>query len=91
MNFACFCIFFISFSCSSDDFGWEKRINVATQLADLLTWLHKKKIAVGSVTASCIMIDKVEFKPFIVFLTLKFPIEIWRFLTRYYIALACRK
>nr|XP_016440561.1 PREDICTED: wall-associated receptor kinase-like 8 isoform X1 [Nicotiana tabacum] len=49
----------------ADDFGWEKRINVATQLADLLTWLHKKKIAVGSVTASCIMIDKeVSIKVF---------------------------
>uniref|UniRef100_M1AL94 Serine-threonine/tyrosine-protein kinase catalytic domain-containing protein n=1 Tax=Solanum tuberosum TaxID=4113 RepID=M1AL94_SOLTU len=42
----------------ADDFGWDKRMNVATQLADLLAWLHKKKIAVGSIIASCIMIDK---------------------------------
>jgi len=37
-------------------------MNVATQLADLLAWLHKNKIAVGSIIASCIMIDKVQFK-----------------------------
>ncbi|KAL3341509.1 hypothetical protein AABB24_025854 [Solanum stoloniferum] len=40
-------------------------MNVTTQLADLLAWLHKKKIAVGSITASCIMIDKeVNIKVF---------------------------
>ncbi|CAN4113270.1 unnamed protein product [Withania somnifera] len=42
----------------------EKRlavaVNVATQLAYLLAWLHRKKIAVGSITASSIMIDKKE-------------------------------
>ncbi|CAN4113253.1 unnamed protein product [Withania somnifera] len=43
-----------------DNFGWDKRINVATQLADLLAWLHRKKIAVGSITASSIMIDEKE-------------------------------
>lgn len=43
-----------------DNFGWDKRINVATQLADLLAWLHKKKIAVGSIFPSSIMIDKEE-------------------------------
>ncbi|KAG5615840.1 hypothetical protein H5410_015664 [Solanum commersonii] len=49
----------------ADDFGWDKRMNVATQLADLLAWLHKKKIAVGSIIASCIMIDKeVNIKVF---------------------------
>ncbi|KAL3373187.1 hypothetical protein AABB24_005268 [Solanum stoloniferum] len=49
----------------ADDFGWDKRMNVATQLADLLAWLHKNKIAVGSITASCIMIDKeVNIKVF---------------------------
>ncbi|KAH0691496.1 hypothetical protein KY289_018854 [Solanum tuberosum] len=49
----------------ADDFGWDKRMNVATQLADLLAWLHKNKIAVGSIIASCIMIDKeVNIKVF---------------------------
>ncbi|CAH9051827.1 unnamed protein product [Cuscuta europaea] len=41
-----------------DGFGWHSRIKVATQLADLLAWLHDKRIAVGSVEGSCIMIDE---------------------------------
>ncbi|XP_009592541.1 putative serine/threonine-protein kinase PBL18 [Nicotiana tabacum] len=49
----------------ADDFGWDDRIKVATQLADLLAWLHEKSVAVGSVTASCIMIDEeVNIKVF---------------------------
>ncbi|XP_060172159.1 uncharacterized protein LOC132603225 [Lycium barbarum] len=49
----------------NDDFGWDLRINVATQLADLLSWLHEKRIAVGSIIASCIMIDEeVNIKVF---------------------------
>ncbi|KAM3336943.1 hypothetical protein P3S68_032643 [Capsicum galapagoense] len=40
-----------------DDFGWDKRMKLATQLADLFSWLHMNGIAVGSVTTSCIMID----------------------------------
>ncbi|KAM3220827.1 hypothetical protein P3L10_020095 [Capsicum annuum] len=48
-----------------DDFGWDKRMKVATQLADLFSWLHKNGIAVGSVTADCIMIDdEVNIKVF---------------------------
>ncbi|XP_047271057.1 LEAF RUST 10 DISEASE-RESISTANCE LOCUS RECEPTOR-LIKE PROTEIN KINASE-like 1.3 isoform X4 [Capsicum annuum] len=48
-----------------DDFGWDKRIKVAIQLADLLSWLHKNGIAVGSVTIECIMIDdEVNIKVF---------------------------
>ncbi|KAH0654780.1 hypothetical protein KY285_029662 [Solanum tuberosum] len=42
----------------SDDFGWNDRMKVATQLADLFSWLHDKGTAVGCVTASCIMIDE---------------------------------
>ncbi|CAH9127020.1 unnamed protein product [Cuscuta epithymum] len=41
-----------------DGFGWHNRIKVATQLADLLAWLHDRRIAVGSVEGSCIMIDE---------------------------------
>lgn len=49
----------------SDDFGWDQRMKVATQLADLFAWLHEKGIAVGSVTSSCIMIDEeVNIKVF---------------------------
>ncbi|XP_075092655.1 cold-responsive protein kinase 1-like isoform X1 [Nicotiana tabacum] len=49
----------------ADDFGWDDRIKVATQLADLLAWLHEKIVAVGSVIASCIMIDEeVNIKVF---------------------------
>jgi len=44
----------------SDDFGWNDRMKVATQLADLFSWLHDKGTAVGCVTASCIMIDEVS-------------------------------
>ncbi|OIS96928.1 hypothetical protein A4A49_60604 [Nicotiana attenuata] len=44
----------------ADDFEWDDRIKVATQLADLLAWLHEKRVAVGSVIASCVMIDEVE-------------------------------
>ncbi|XP_047254090.1 LEAF RUST 10 DISEASE-RESISTANCE LOCUS RECEPTOR-LIKE PROTEIN KINASE-like 1.4 isoform X2 [Capsicum annuum] len=40
-----------------DDFGWDKRLKVATQLADLFSWLHMNGIAVGSVTTACILID----------------------------------
>ncbi|KAF3683666.1 putative metal tolerance protein 4-like [Capsicum annuum] len=50
---------------NADDFGWDKRMKVATQLADLFSWLHKNGIAVGSVTADCIMIDdEVNIKVF---------------------------
>ncbi|PHU11070.1 hypothetical protein BC332_18000 [Capsicum chinense] len=50
---------------SKNDFGWDKRMKVATQLADLFSWLHKNGIAVGSVTADCIMIDdEVNIKVF---------------------------
>ncbi|KAG5593761.1 hypothetical protein H5410_034993 [Solanum commersonii] len=49
----------------SDDFGWNDRMKVATQLADLFSWLHDKGTAVGCVTASCIMIDEeVNIKVF---------------------------
>ncbi|OIS96929.1 hypothetical protein A4A49_10156 [Nicotiana attenuata] len=51
----------------ADDFGWDDRIKVATQLADLLAWLHEKRVAVGSVIASCIMIDEVEFETLVAF------------------------
>ncbi|XP_019255881.1 PREDICTED: LEAF RUST 10 DISEASE-RESISTANCE LOCUS RECEPTOR-LIKE PROTEIN KINASE-like 1.4 isoform X2 [Nicotiana attenuata] len=48
-----------------DKFGWSNRIKVAAQLADLLAFLHQKGIAVGCVTASCIMIDEeVNIKVF---------------------------
>ncbi|KAM3344201.1 putative protein isoform X1 [Capsicum galapagoense] len=46
-----------------DDFGWDKRLKVATQLADLFSWLHMNGIAVGSVTTACIMIDDVNLNP----------------------------
>ncbi|XP_059285721.1 wall-associated receptor kinase-like 8 [Lycium ferocissimum] len=42
----------------ADHFGWDNRINVATQLADLFAWFHGKRIAIGSVTPSCVMIDE---------------------------------
>ncbi|CAN4113561.1 unnamed protein product [Withania somnifera] len=49
----------------SDDFGWDQRMKVATQLADLFAWLHEKGTAVGCVTSSCIMIDEeVNIKVF---------------------------
>ncbi|PHT75275.1 hypothetical protein T459_18797 [Capsicum annuum] len=48
-----------------DDFGWDKRMKVATQLADLFSWLHMNGIAVGSVTTSCIMIDDVSLNPWL--------------------------
>ncbi|XP_019255750.1 PREDICTED: probable receptor-like protein kinase At5g56460 isoform X1 [Nicotiana attenuata] len=49
----------------ADDFEWDDRIKVATQLADLLAWLHEKRVAVGSVIASCVMIDEeVNIKVF---------------------------
>nr|XP_018622907.2 probable serine/threonine-protein kinase PBL18 [Nicotiana tomentosiformis] len=41
-----------------DEFRWDDWIKVATQLADLLAFLHEKGTAVGCVTASCIMIDE---------------------------------
>lgn len=48
-----------------DDFGWDKRINVATQLAGLYECLHKHRISVGSLNAICILIDKeVNIKVF---------------------------
>ncbi|PHT75276.1 hypothetical protein T459_18798 [Capsicum annuum] len=50
-----------------DDFGWDKRMKVATQLADLFSWLHKNGIAVGSVTADCIMIDDSSDSPLGIF------------------------
>lgn len=43
-----------------DDFGWDDRIKVAIQFADLLVWLHDKGIILGSVNASCIMIEDKE-------------------------------
>nr|XP_016452476.1 PREDICTED: uncharacterized protein LOC107777028 [Nicotiana tabacum] len=55
-----------------DKFGWSNRIKVAAQLANLLAWLHEKGIAVGCVTASCIMIDEVEFQPLVVWPTFYF-------------------
>ncbi|KAK4374902.1 hypothetical protein RND71_005579 [Anisodus tanguticus] len=56
----------------ADHFGWDDRINVATQLADLFAWFHGKRIAIGSVTPSCLMIDEVEFEPLVVFSTFYF-------------------
>ncbi|CAH9099044.1 unnamed protein product [Cuscuta epithymum] len=41
-----------------DEFGWHDRIWVATQLAELLAWLHRRRIAVGSVEGSSIMVDE---------------------------------
>ncbi|CAH9090340.1 unnamed protein product, partial [Cuscuta epithymum] len=38
-----------------DEFGWHNRKRVASQLADLLAWLHRRRIAVGSVEGSCII------------------------------------
>ncbi|OIS97248.1 hypothetical protein A4A49_12442 [Nicotiana attenuata] len=55
-----------------DAFGWDYRIRVATQLADLLAWLHERRIAVGSITASCIIINAAEFEPLVVFSTFCF-------------------
>ncbi|PHT42182.1 hypothetical protein CQW23_16207 [Capsicum baccatum] len=43
-----------------DDFGWDDRMKVAIQLAQLLVWLHEKGIIIGTVTASCIMIEDKE-------------------------------
>ncbi|XP_049415196.1 probable serine/threonine-protein kinase PBL18 [Solanum stenotomum] len=49
----------------ADDFGWDDRMKVATQLADLFSWLHEKGIAFGYVSDSCIMIDEeVNIKVF---------------------------
>ncbi|XP_059287857.1 LEAF RUST 10 DISEASE-RESISTANCE LOCUS RECEPTOR-LIKE PROTEIN KINASE-like 1.2 [Lycium ferocissimum] len=42
----------------ADDFGWDNRINVAIQLADLFAWLHEKGVVVGGINVSCIMIDE---------------------------------
>lgn len=70
VHFNPFFMFFISYS--SDKFGWSNRIKVAAQLANLLAWLHEKGIAVGCVTASCIMIDEVEFQPLVVWPTFYF-------------------
>lgn len=41
-----------------DEFGWDHRIKVATQLVDLLASLHEKGTTVGCVTTSRIMIDE---------------------------------
>ncbi|MCD7471106.1 hypothetical protein HAX54_011393 [Datura stramonium] len=46
-----------------DNFGWDEQMKVSTQLAVLLAWLHEKRIAVGSVTAACIMMDDVSLNP----------------------------
>ncbi|KAM3220726.1 receptor-like kinase LIP2 [Capsicum annuum] len=43
-----------------DDFGWDDRMKVAIQLPQLLVWLHEKGIIIGTVTASCIMIEDKE-------------------------------
>ncbi|PHT75118.1 hypothetical protein T459_18640 [Capsicum annuum] len=43
-----------------DDFGWDDRTKVAIQLPQLLVWLHEKGIIIGTVTASCIMIEDKE-------------------------------
>ncbi|MCE3050258.1 hypothetical protein HAX54_046761 [Datura stramonium] len=47
----------------ADSFGWDERLKVETQLVELLAWLNEKRIAVGSVTAACIMMDGVSLNP----------------------------
>ncbi|KAG5577074.1 hypothetical protein H5410_057208 [Solanum commersonii] len=41
-----------------ENFRWEDRMKVATQLASLFTWLHEKRFAIGRMEPSAIMIDK---------------------------------
>ncbi|KAF3626743.1 hypothetical protein FXO37_30227 [Capsicum annuum] len=44
----------------NNDFGWDKRLKVATQLADLFSWLHMNGIAVGSINSN--LYDKFSVK-----------------------------
>lgn len=50
-------MFYFSFA---DDFGWDERMKVVTQLADLFSCMHENKIAFGFVNPHYIMIDKVS-------------------------------
>ncbi|KAG5585100.1 hypothetical protein H5410_045534 [Solanum commersonii] len=43
---------------TANQFGWDGRMKVATQLASLFMWFHERRYAFGTVRQKDIMIDK---------------------------------